>query len=257
MATLQLLAHEAKIATRVDVAVTTDPPPPTPGAAAATQRTWRRLGALTFDANERSGHAARELKSVAVNEARVTALRLTLHEPHAVPPHLNGGRQVGIVAVNVVGEREGVAAAGDGAAAVAVPVDDGDEGWRAAAVTAATAAVTIPDPSPPPPLCSDLEMAAKLAELAAAKAAAAAAEDYDGAKKVKAQYDALKAVAATLDELAARKAAAVATEDYDAAKRIKGEMERVKKGGRREGGRGGGGRACARPPAHRVCRPVG
>ena len=43
---------------------------------------WRRLGFLSFDSNERSGHRARELKSVHL-DAPACALRLAVHRCHA------------------------------------------------------------------------------------------------------------------------------------------------------------------------------
>ena len=179
--TLQLLSHESKISTRVELHVgwlsgsgtaaenatatsTTLAPtlaapfsssPPsravTAVAAAAAaavspllrtqqqqrqrQYVWTKLGVLAFDANERSGHAARELKSVSVprgagggggggggngagggGEATglrpCSALRLVFWEPHASNAALNPGRQVGLVALNVVGENVGVGGGG-------------------------------------------------------------------------------------------------------------------------------------------------
>ena len=208
VATLQLLSHESKIAARVDLHAGTGP---------ASARAWRRLGSLAFDPNHRSGHAARELKSVAVG-AGATALRLVLHAPHANP--LNPGDQVGVVAVNVVGET----------------LEGGGGGGGVAGAT--LAAPLAAAPSLPSTTCSDADIAAHLAELDAAKAAAVEAEDYEGAARLKAAADALRSVATALDALADRKAAAVAAEDYDAAKRIKGEMERVK--ARVAGGVGGG-----------------
>jgi len=61
----------------------------------------KRLGYLSFDSNERSGHQARELKSVHVSIDAV-ALRLVVHRCHV--NKLNIYNQVGVVALNLIGE---------------------------------------------------------------------------------------------------------------------------------------------------------
>ena len=53
-----------------------------PSSGDASQATWRKLGSMTFDSNERSSFKARELKSVHV-EAGAQLLRVVLHKPHA------------------------------------------------------------------------------------------------------------------------------------------------------------------------------
>ena len=62
-----------------------------PGSADTAQPSWRRLGSLTFDSNERSKYQARELKSVHVDEA-AQLLRVVLHRPH--PNQFNVHKQV-------------------------------------------------------------------------------------------------------------------------------------------------------------------
>ena len=53
-----------------------------PSSGEASQATWRKLGSMTFDSNERSSFKARELKGVHV-EAGAQLLRVVLHKPHA------------------------------------------------------------------------------------------------------------------------------------------------------------------------------
>ena len=90
---VQLLSHESKIAARVELLVGTfDGPAPTGGGGAAQgpapagadpgKATWRRLGFLTFDSNERSGFTARELKSVALADVPAHLVRLVFHRCH-------------------------------------------------------------------------------------------------------------------------------------------------------------------------------
>ena len=68
------------------------------GAAAAAvdpaKASWRRLGFLSFDSNERSSFTARELKSVALNGTPAHLLRLVFHRCHANAA--NNHSQVGV-----------------------------------------------------------------------------------------------------------------------------------------------------------------
>ena len=63
---------------------------PAPGSRDAESCSWKRLGFLSFDKNERSGYQARELKSVHVN-ATAYLLRLVVHACH--PNKLNTDSQ--------------------------------------------------------------------------------------------------------------------------------------------------------------------
>jgi centrosomal protein CEP104 len=97
---IQLLTHEFKIAAKLELIVGTfeglSNSPHADGALGASaasglalasldpsKATWRRLGFLSFDTNERSGFAARELKSVALNNVHAHLLRLVIHKCHA------------------------------------------------------------------------------------------------------------------------------------------------------------------------------
>ncbi|MEW5308551.1 MAG: hypothetical protein WDW38_000501 [Sanguina aurantia] len=74
---IQILSHEYKIATKVEVFVGG----PNPGEPDPSQAALKRLGYLSFDSNERSSHQARELKSVHVN-VPAYYVRLTIHRCH-------------------------------------------------------------------------------------------------------------------------------------------------------------------------------
>ena len=76
-----------QIATRVEIFTGNLPP----GSRDAGSCSWKRLGFLSFDKNERSGYQARELKSVHVN-ATAYLLRLVVHRCH--PNKLNTDDQV-------------------------------------------------------------------------------------------------------------------------------------------------------------------
>lgn len=57
--------------------------------------TWRRLGSMSFDSNERSKYQARELKSVQL-DVTTQLLKVTLHQPHE--NQMNQSHQVGLKA---------------------------------------------------------------------------------------------------------------------------------------------------------------
>ncbi|KIZ03119.1 Nephrocystin-3 [Monoraphidium neglectum] len=184
----------------------------------------KRLGYLSFDSNERSGHQARELKSVHVSVDAV-ALRLVVHRCHV--NKLNIYNQVGIVALNLIGEPLVPAPPpppGGGAAYLDVgqqPV--GEVGYynRAAADMA--------------DLNLDMHVdsvtAAKIRDLGRLKEAAVAAEEYDEAKRLKACIERLKAVGQKVAQLEARKRAAVEREDYDLAKALKSDIDKLRAAG--------------------------
>ena len=92
----------------------------------------------------------------------------------------------------------------------------------------------------PPPLQIGDEVdhvtAQQLQTLQRAKQAAIDAEDYDRAKQIKGQMDALTAVGRQVADLVQKKQAAVEREDYDAAKAFKLEIDamRARIGGGRE-----------------------
>ncbi|KAL6781774.1 FAP256 [Auxenochlorella protothecoides x Auxenochlorella symbiontica] len=89
---LQLLAHEYKIASKVEIRVAEDAAAPA----------WRSLGFLSFSPNDRSGHAAREMKSVALPGPPAHLVQLIFHGWH--PNALNAHGQVGLVSLAVSGE---------------------------------------------------------------------------------------------------------------------------------------------------------
>ncbi len=105
LAQIQLLSHEFKIAAKVELlvgafdsagaaataagmAVTGTPPPP--AAADPAKASWRRLGFLSFDANDKSSYSARELKSVALSGTAAHLLRLVFHRCHANAANIYG-----------------------------------------------------------------------------------------------------------------------------------------------------------------------
>ena len=209
---IQLLSHEYKIATKIELFTGLLPP----GETSLDRAIMRRLGHLSFDPNTASGHQARELKSVHVN-VDAAILRVVVHKCHV--NKLNIYNQVGIVALNIIGEP-------------IAPMDNGlgNGGYDGLA----------PGPRPPrhagvADMSLDLDVdpvtASKIREIHAQKENAVAREDYDEAKRLRDGINRLKAVGAKVAQLEHRKRSAIEAEDYDAAKVIKSEIDKLREAG--------------------------
>ena len=95
---VQILSHEYKIPQKLEL-YTGVPPDGEPWL--PENCVMKRLGHLNFDSNERSGHQARELKTVYVPQGtQGTHLRLVLHKCHVNEHNLHN--QVGLLAVGEV-----------------------------------------------------------------------------------------------------------------------------------------------------------
>ena len=209
---IQLLSHEYKIATKIELFTGLLPP----GETSLDRAIMRRLGHLSFDPNTASGHQARELKSVHVN-VDAAILRVVVHKCHV--NKLNIYNQVGIVAQNVIGEP-------------IAPMDNGLGGGGYDGLA--------PGPRPPrhagvADMSLDLDVdpvtASKIREIHAQKENAVSREDYDEAKRLRDGINRLKAVGAKVAQLEHRKRSAIEAEDYDAAKVIKSEIDKLREAG--------------------------
>ena len=205
---VQILTHEYKIATRAELSV----------AMADDGAAFKRLGHLSFDSNEKSGHQARELKSVHVSTDALL-LKITLHRCHV--NRLNIYNQVGLVAINLLGE-PGTQGAGVGGA-YSVGASD---------VPAPNFAVPSKGNAGVSDLVLDVNVdagtLALLRDINAQKEAAVASEAYEEAKRLKAVMERLKVLGHRIARLEAQKAAAVQAEDYDAAKLVKVDVDKLR-----------------------------
>eukprot|EP01062_Namystynia_karyoxenos_P024292 TRINITY_DN1944_c2_g7_i1.p1 TRINITY_DN1944_c2_g7~~TRINITY_DN1944_c2_g7_i1.p1 ORF type:complete len:965 (+),score=328.19 TRINITY_DN1944_c2_g7_i1:151-3045(+) len=228
---MQFLSHESKIATKIEVFVC-EP-------SAESRRTrqfppyenaqWRRLGYLSLSPNEQSEYLARELKTVHVS-CHAVYVRLLVHKCHV--NSFNFFNQVGLVAVNVVGDLTQLYGTG-----APTPY----ELQVRALLPSAEGGPEVPLKDMKPPTVSAEEYSnvryefqydpvtmKRLRELSVMKQRAVAEEDYDTAKRLKEQVDALKQVGTRLMQLENQKKAAVASEDYDLAKALKNEVDKLR-----------------------------
>lgn len=203
MTQIQILSHQSKISSKIEIFVGEGP--------TYDSATFKRLGYLSLDSNERSNYNARELKTVFVDYVG-KFLKLLINENHA--NKLNIYNQVGIIAVSVLGdevEQEAKSVSkhvprGPGAGAKSNPYND----------------LSVD-------LILDPHTANKLRQLADAKNKAVEVEDYVTAKAIKAVELELKNAGAKLAQIDMNKAAAVAEEDYDLAREYKEQADEMRK----------------------------
>ena len=217
---------------------------------------WSRLGFFSLDANEKSAYKARELKVslpptamhlspishfiTSASEHRDLThdsslpvlccvqsvplscqcewLRVVLKACHVNP--LNADRQVGIVALHVMGQQIGPTAAAF--------ASSGQHSPDAPSSSLSSPPYSLLHGSSDIPSDLDVSTAQYLSHLQQLKAAAIDAEDFDAAKQMKARIDRLLGVVPSIVECERRKREAIAREDYDEAKQCKKEADRLR-----------------------------
>mmetsp|Transcript_15369 Transcript_15369/g.23138 ORF Transcript_15369/g.23138 Transcript_15369/m.23138 type:complete len:861 (-) Transcript_15369:165-2747(-) len=202
---IQILSHQSKISTKIEIFVGQGND--------YHSATYKRLGYLSLDSNERSNYRARELKTVYVDHVG-NFVRLLIHRNFV--NKYNHYNQVGLVAVNFLGTEQPPVAGGKG-------ITDGRQ--------MAKGAKSVPSNSLHD-LSIDLNLdqgtAAKLRRLADAKARAVSQEDYKTAKTIKTVEGELKALGSRLAQLDIAKRQAVNAEDYDRAAALKDETDALR-----------------------------
>jgi centrosomal protein CEP104 len=178
---LQVLSHQYKIASKLELFVGTCPD----GDKVSYQNCkWKRLGYLSLDSNERSSWQARELKSVQL-DAYGRFLKVVAHSCHT--NKLNMYSQIGIIAINLIGDSASPAANAGQAALPSGAANAGAAGGGARKEISALDDLTFD-------LNFDPATAAQIRELHVAKDRAVRAEDYDAAKRLKEAIERLKQV---------------------------------------------------------------
>ncbi len=209
MSQIQILSHQSKIATKIEIFV---------GQGRDYESaTYKRLGYLSLDSNERSNYNARELKTVFVDYVG-RFLKLLINENHVNGQNIYN--QVGIIAVSVLGtEIDSYEEEQPQAKSVGKPNKKPDQ-------KGGNNVNTYNDLSYDMNL--DPQTAEKLRQLASAKLRAIDEEDYLTAKEIKLVEQDLKVAGAKLAQLDMTKAAAVRDEDYDLAKALKDQADEMR-----------------------------
>ena len=188
-----MLSHQAKVATKIELYVGTGND--------YRSVTWKRLGYLSLDSNERSSYQARELKSVYIDQVG-RFVKLVIHKNFV--NKLNMFNQVGIVALNLIGQ---------------------DNTASTGSLTGDSQIISNPLNDLSIDMNLDPLTAERLRLLSDAKARAVATEDYITAKKIKAVEGELSMLGAQLTKLDTAKRMAVADEDYDKARELKEKVD--------------------------------
>jgi centrosomal protein CEP104 len=199
---VQILSHQCKIATKVEVFIGQGNDYHT--------ATYKRLGYLSLDSNERSSYQARELKTVYVDH-QGRFIRLLVH--HCYTNKYNHFNQVGIVAVNFLGS-EGTGGGRGSEAKSYAGGFSGSKGGGGGSLQDLSLDLNL-----------DKHTADKLRMLSEAKSRAVSTEDYLTAKQIKSVEGELKEVGTRLAQLDVAKRQAVNNEDYDRAKSLKDEID--------------------------------
>lgn len=222
---LQLLCHQYKIPSRVELSTSTDPST----LASASSASFHRLGHFSLDPNSRSRYRSRELKTVYV-QASATMLRISLHKCHL--NELNVYAQVGVLAIRVHGTGAGeYLPRGPPQAAHPHPQQLGSQphlhdGRGDAYPPAPVTARPFQLARAPRPV--DASTQRQLAALDEAKARAIGREDYDEAKRLKGLIEEVRTAGEAICALELQKRAAVQREDYDEAKQLKEQVDSLR-----------------------------
>jgi centrosomal protein CEP104 len=198
---IQVLSHQCKIATKIEIFIGQG--------SNYNTATFKRLGFLSLDNNERSSFEARELKTVYIDHTG-NFIRLLVHR--CFVNKFNNFMQVGIVAVNFLGDEDPTAAR------KASP--------RSQSLAKGSKGNSLTDLSVD--LNLDKGTASKLRLLSEAKSKAVAEEDYYTAKQIKLVEGELRELGARLAQLDIAKRQAVADEDYDRAAALKEETDSLR-----------------------------
>lgn len=198
---VQLLSHQSKIATKIEIFVGEGQ--------TYSDATWKRLGYLSLDDNSRSDYQARELKSVYI-DCTGSFVKLLVHKCY-LNKH-NIFNQVGIVAINILGEYIASGIPGNGG---------GHPG--SSMIRAGRNEEVVPFD-----LSLDPDSAARIRHIVAAKERAVEMEDYDAAKRLKAAEAELCGMGVKLTQLESAKRSAVSSEDYDRAKALKVQIDSLR-----------------------------
>lgn len=224
---VQLLVHEFKIASRVEMYV---------GVGSDYQEAdFERLGFMNLDGNERSNFHARELKTVYVDERQANFIRFIIHRPHNNNKNLF--QQVGFLAINVVGEPRRIETTKSPRATQAAQskqIEDKLSEYKMEydlthkGVSDNGLNEFVHNNMNSLTLSMDPVSQEKLHLLMQAKADAIEIEDFDRAKTIKGLEHELKLLGVKLRKLDTLKAEAVRAEDFDYAKQVKQEAAQLR-----------------------------
>ena len=218
---LQILVHQYLIPRRVELFIGTVRPG---GSVSFQSATFTRLGYISFDSNEKTSFKARELKSVNL-DCEGNFFKIQCHKNHI--NKLNIFNQVGIVAVNIIGD---YIAEKENPSTFRELVGEIDTGIDAAAILGQLnrpGNISIVDDITFG-VYQDPEIAKVIQQLEKKKLIAINEERYDYAKRLKQCINDLQRVGEKLGKLEQEKKAAVAEENFDVAQSKKVQANEIR-----------------------------
>eukprot|EP00116_Pleurobrachia_bachei_P001777 sb/3462039/ len=217
---LQILSHQYLVTRKVELFIGSCRPGTSPSFQTAT---FNRLGYISFEPNEKTSFKARELKSVHL-DCEGVFIKLVCHKNHV--NNLNIFNQVGIVAVNVLGDflpSDGPQSYRDITGGRAVVSDNAGVLGN---INKSNTAGLVDDITFG--MYQDPEVAKVIQQLERKKHLAIEEEKYSFAKRLKQAISDLYQVGEKLGRLDREKKAAVAEENYDVAQAKKIQADEIR-----------------------------
>ncbi|XP_012271377.1 centrosomal protein of 104 kDa [Orussus abietinus] len=197
---IQVLAHQYLIPEKLEIWTSREE-----NASLSTDFTY--LGYITLSDNASTLYKSRELKSVALPETEAMSLKLRLHKPHGNPHNVH--EQVGLIAINILGEPYGQQLSGQGDA----PYNPH---------------YTSPYDDLAFEMYVDREVAKIIRQMEAKKLQAVEEERFEYASKLKVAMENLRKAGERLGKYELEKKYAIALEDYDKAKAKKAQAQQYR-----------------------------
>ncbi|XP_029665508.1 centrosomal protein of 104 kDa isoform X4 [Formica exsecta] len=197
---IQVLAHQYLIPEKLEIWTSREE-----NASASTDFSY--LGYITLSDNASTLYKSRELKSVALPETEALSLKLRLHKPHSNAHNIFC--QVGLIAINILGEPYGQELTGQGDA----PYNPH---------------YTSPYDDLAFEMYVDREVAKIIRQMEAKKLLAVEEERFEYASKLKVAMENLRKAGERLGKYELEKKYAIALEDYDKAKAKKAQAQQYR-----------------------------
>ncbi|XP_011305093.1 centrosomal protein of 104 kDa isoform X2 [Fopius arisanus] len=197
---IQVLAHQYLIPEKLEIWTTEEDN-------ASINTSFTYLGYITLSDNESTLYKSRELKSVALPETEALSIKLRLHKPHQNSHNVQ--EQVGLIAVNIIGEYRGHEVS-----------NQGDAPYNPH--------YTSPYDDLAFEMYVDREVAKIIRQMEAKKLQAAEEERFEYASKLKVAMEILRKAGERLGKYELEKKYAIALEDYDKAKAKKAQAQQYR-----------------------------
>ncbi|XP_016918894.1 centrosomal protein of 104 kDa isoform X1 [Apis cerana] len=197
---IQVLAHQYLIPEKLEIWTSREE-----NASMTTEFSY--LGYITLSDNASTMYKSRELKSVALPETEAVSLKLRLHKPHSNAHNVY--QQVGLIAINILGEPYGQELTGQGDA----PYNPH---------------YTSPYDDLAFEMYVDREVAKIIRQMEAKKLQAVEEERFEYASKLKVAMENLRKAGERLGKYELEKKYAIALEDYDKAKAKKAQAQQYR-----------------------------